>query len=105
MGYIRVTAEDFAQLEGLSDWRYAGEAISAEFSAGSFTAAAALIVEMAGAAEAADHHPDIDLRYPDLVLVGLSTHAMSGVTMHDVELARKISKLSSGDSNELPPPP
>src|SRR5690606_24850368 len=46
------------------------------------------------AAEAADHHPDIDLRY-GLVEVKLTSHDVAGITRRDVNLARQISALAA----------
>jgi 4a-hydroxytetrahydrobiopterin dehydratase len=47
------------------------------------------------AAEAANHHPDLDLRYP-LLNVRLLSHDVGGVTERDVALARRISELAAG---------
>ncbi len=94
MPYTLVTADAFAALEGLSDWRYLTEAVEAQFRAGSFLAATALASAVADAAEAADHHPDLDIRYPDRVRIVLNTHDAGGVTTVDVDLAREISALA-----------
>jgi 4a-hydroxytetrahydrobiopterin dehydratase len=94
MEYVPVTADEFAALDDLGDWRFLLGAIAADFRAGSFPAAASLVSAVAEAAEAANHHPDFDVRYPDRVRVVLTTHAAGAVTMHDVELARKISTLA-----------
>jgi len=91
-----VTASDFAARDDVSDWRYLLQRIEATFRAGSFDGAARLIVEIAEVAEAADHHPDLDLRYPDRVHVVLTTHdAGSSVTELDVALAVEISRLAA----------
>lgn len=82
-------------LSGLDDWELRNDALHADFRAGSFPAAAALVVAIADAAEAIDHHPDIDVRYPDHVRVMLSTHVTHGITTHDIDLARAISKLAT----------
>jgi len=91
-----VAAEELAGLDGLDDWRFVLSAIHAEFRAESFGAAASLVAAIAGAADAAGHHPDIDLRYPSIVRVVLMTHATGGVTERDVALARQISALAAG---------
>jgi 4a-hydroxytetrahydrobiopterin dehydratase len=96
MDYTLVTAEELAAVEGLSDWRYLTDAIHAQFRAGSFLAATALASAVGEAAEAADHHPDLDVRYPDRVRIMLTTHAAGGVTTADVDLARVISALARG---------
>ncbi|MDO9174150.1 MAG: 4a-hydroxytetrahydrobiopterin dehydratase, partial [Actinomycetota bacterium] len=96
MDYTRLSADEFAALDGLDDWRFLLGAIHAHFRAGSFPGAAALVVAIAEAAEAAQHHPDIDLRYPDRVHVVLTTHATGGLTTLDAELAAQISALAAG---------
>ena len=95
-GVHDVSADDFAALEGLDDWRFVLGAIHADFRAGSYPAAASLASGVAEAAEAAQHHPDIDVRYPDRVRIVLTTHATGGLTTRDVELARQISALAVG---------
>ena len=70
MEYTKVSAPEFAALDGLGDWRVELAAIHAHFRAGSFPAAAALVTAIADAAEAAVHHPDVDVRYPDRVQIG-----------------------------------
>ena len=95
MDYTAVTPDEFAALDGVDDWRVIVNAIYADFRLGSFPAAAALVVAIADAAEAATHHPDIDVRYPDRVRVVLTTHATGGLSTLDVELAREISTLAA----------
>ena len=43
-------------------------------------------------AEAADHHPDIELHWGSVV-VRLQTHTAGGVTTKDADLARQIEQL------------
>jgi len=50
---------------------------------------------VAAAAEAAHHHPDVDLRYPGFVRFVLTTHAVGSVTVLDIDLAETISELAS----------
>ena len=95
MDYVKLSADDFAMLDPpLDDWRVVLTAIQAEFQAGSFPRAAALVTAITEAAEEAAHHPDIDVRYPDVVRVTLTTHATGGLTTLDAELAEKISGLA-----------
>lgn len=94
MAYTRVSAAEFATLRDLSDWRYVLGGIHAGFRAGSFPAAASLVAAISEAAEAANHHPDIDVRYPDRVRVSLTTFAVGGTTTEDVDLAREISTIA-----------
>jgi 4a-hydroxytetrahydrobiopterin dehydratase len=94
MRYTPLTATEFATIDGLQDWRFVLGAIHAEFRAGSFPAAAGLVAVIAEVAEAADHHPDLAVRYPDRVRVSLTTHAISGLSDVDVEVARTISVVA-----------
>jgi 4a-hydroxytetrahydrobiopterin dehydratase len=47
------------------------------------------VVRIAGLAEAANHHPDVDIRYTK-VTVTLSTHDAGGITVKDLDLAKEI---------------
>lgn len=89
-----VTADEFATLDGLDDWRFLLGAIHATFGAGSYPAAVRLVVAFAEAAERAVHHPDLDVRYPGRVHVVLTTHASGELTSLDVELAHELSAIA-----------
>ena|SRR5689334_19423761 len=54
-----------------------------------------LVDAVAAAAEEADHHPDIDIRWRT-VTFRLSTHSAGGVTDKDITLARQINALAEG---------
>lgn len=54
-----------------------------------FLAAVRFVDYVAQLAEAADHHPDIDLRYNRVTLT-LSTHSAGGLTENDFALAQQI---------------
>lgn len=74
-------------LDGLPGWELQGGAIRRELRFPAFADAVAFVVRLGFAAEAADHHPDLDVRY-NRVTVTLSTHSEGGVTRRDLELAR-----------------
>jgi 4a-hydroxytetrahydrobiopterin dehydratase len=95
VSYQRVTDAEVAALDGLDDWRSVLGSLCAWFRAGSFADAAGLITAIAHASDEADHHPDVDLRYPDIVRVAVRTHATGSLTTHDVDLARTISGLAA----------
>jgi 4a-hydroxytetrahydrobiopterin dehydratase len=59
----------------------------------SFAAALGFVVSVGALAEAADHHPDIDLRWRTVTLV-LSTHEVGGLTERDLDLAALIATLA-----------
>jgi 4a-hydroxytetrahydrobiopterin dehydratase len=91
----KLTMSEFQRHHDLPDWRILLGRIEAAFVAGSFEEGAALVSEIAAAAEAAGHHPDVDLRYPGHVHVALSTHAVDGLTERDADLAATISALAA----------
>jgi len=91
--YTPVTPTELAEMQ-LDPWRFVLGAIHAQFRAPSFGAAGALAAVIAAAADAVDHHPDIDLRYPGVVRVSLSTHAIGGLSTEDVEFAHRVSQLA-----------
>jgi 4a-hydroxytetrahydrobiopterin dehydratase len=93
VGTAVLTAEQVAAA-GLHDWRQALRAIHAHFGFASFPAAFAFAQHVADAAEAAQHHPDIDIRYPGTVHVAITTHDVGGVTTADVSLATTISQIA-----------
>jgi 4a-hydroxytetrahydrobiopterin dehydratase len=57
-----------------------------------FVQAMAFVNQVAGAAEAAGHHPDIDIRW-NKVTLALSSHAEGGLTERDFQLAARIQEL------------
>jgi len=77
--------------EGLADWRVLFDQLHARFETGSFAKGLELVARIGAAAEERNHHPDIDLSYPRVV-VRLTSHDTGGVTRRDVELARVISE-------------
>ncbi len=80
-------------LQDLPGWELGDGEISREYRLDSFAGAIAFVVRLSYAAEAADHHPDLDIRY-SRVQVTLSTHSEGGVTAKDLDLARTISGLA-----------
>jgi 4a-hydroxytetrahydrobiopterin dehydratase len=80
--------------ESLEDWQLRSDQLVARYSTGNFARGLGLVNDIGAAAEAADHHPDIDLRYGHVV-VCLSSHDVGGITARDVRLARRISELAA----------
>lgn len=80
--------------EGLGDWRVLLGALHARFATGDFMTGVGLVNRIAEEAEAANHHPDLDLRYPHLD-VKLVSHDVNGLTARDVRLALRISELAA----------
>jgi 4a-hydroxytetrahydrobiopterin dehydratase len=87
--------DDAAVEDGLSrlpGWERRGNEIVRTFVRKDFRAAMAFVSEVAEAAETADHHPDIDIRW-NKVTFALSTHSEGGLTIRDFELAARIDEL------------
>ncbi|MAV54357.1 MAG: 4a-hydroxytetrahydrobiopterin dehydratase [Phycisphaerae bacterium] len=73
-----------------SDWRREGDMLRHERTFASFSAAIAFVVQAGFLAEAADHHPDLDIRWCT-VRIGLTTHDFGGITAKDFALAEALS--------------
>jgi|AMFO01.1.fsa_nt_gi Pterin-4a-carbinolamine dehydratase len=67
-------------------WRLEGEAISKTFHFPDFGSAMGFVTRVALAAEAADHHPDILVRWNRVTLT-LTTHFVGALTARDTALA------------------
>ena len=82
--------KDIAQaLEDFPHWRRDGDTLVRAVEAPSFLEGIDLVGVVARAAEEADHHPDIDIRWRT-VTFALSTHSEGGITEKDFALARQI---------------
>ena len=84
-----------AALGGLAGWTREADAIRRTVVCPDFRAAIALVNAVADAAEAANHHPDIEVRRYRRVTFTLSTHAAGAITARDVELAAEIDRLAA----------
>jgi 4a-hydroxytetrahydrobiopterin dehydratase len=74
-------------------WRVVLGTLRATFRTGSFVRGAEMVAQITDVAEAANHHPDLFLRYPDLT-VSLVSHDIGRLSARDVDLARRISALA-----------
>ena len=79
-------------LSSLHGWQQNGKAIQRVFRFPDFKAAMAFVNKVADAAEQANHHPDIDIRY-NTVTMALVSHDSGGVTQRDVRMAGVIDKI------------
>ena len=80
------------RLGDLDGWELHGAEIRRTFAFASFPAAVAFVTQVAFLAEAAKHHPDIDIRY-NKVALALSTHSAGGLTERDFGLAAQIDEI------------
>ena len=82
------------KLQAVKGWSQVDNALRQKFTLKTFPAAIELVNRIARAAEKANHHPDIDIRY-NVVEIVLSTHSAGGITEKDFALARQIDDLAS----------
>lgn len=78
-------------LRDLEGWERSGDEIIRTIRFPDFMAGIGFINRVAELAEAADHHPDIDIRYRN-VRFALSTHDEGGLTEKDIALASRINQ-------------
>ncbi len=83
------------ELSTLNGWARKGNEITKTFTFDGFPAALEFAQSLVPIAEAANHHPDLDIRY-NRVIVRLSTHDEGGVTEKDVKQARDIEQAAAG---------
>ena len=93
MSRLLEPAEIDRQLADLPGWASDGASLSRTVEAPDFMTAIAVVDDVAVAAEAMNHHPDIDIRWRRVGFT-LSTHSAGGITQLDVELAHQISEIA-----------
>jgi 4a-hydroxytetrahydrobiopterin dehydratase len=81
-----------ARLEDLVDWTRQDGEIRKLFKLASFPGAIAFVTQVGFLAEAANHHPDIDIRWRKVSLA-LTTHDAGGLTTKDFDLAAQIDEI------------
>ena len=85
-------AEINARLDDLLDWVREGDEIRKTFQLASFPGAITFVTQVGFLAEAAGHHPDIDIRWRKVTLA-LTTHDAGGLTQQDFDLASQIDEI------------
>lgn len=88
-----ITFEQFRTADGVGDWHPDGDGVRARFATGDFATGARLFAMIAELAEAANHHPDVEVTYP-AVTVRLVSHDAGGLTQRDVDEAAAISRAA-----------
>ncbi len=82
-----------AALKKVPRWRLRRGAITRTYEFTDFVEAIRFVNQAARLAEAAWHHPDIEIRWNRVILV-LTTHDAGGLTRKDFSLARKFDALA-----------
>ena len=81
-------------METLPLWSGSTTSLERTITAPDFLTAVRVVDDVAVAAEEANHHPDIDIRWRR-VRFALSTHDAGGVTEKDLDLARTIDSIAA----------
>jgi len=84
-----------AFLEKHPKWRVEGGHLTRVFHFPSFLDGIRFVDQVAHIAEAANHHPDIDVRYREVTL-RLMTHDAGGLTEKDTKLAEEFGMVVAG---------
>lgn len=93
----KLTDEELgAFISNAEGWTSQDDAIVKDFAFPGFRAAIAFVNRVAEQADAARHHPDIEVHY-DRVRISLSTHDAGGVTEKDVAAAEGIDAAAGPD--------
>ena len=79
-------------LAALPGWERVDGALRRSVEFATFPDGIAAVDRVAVLAEAADHHPDIDIRWRTITFA-LVTHSEGGITDKDVEMARDINGI------------
>lgn len=79
---------------GLPEWSLDAGTIRREYATKDFPHTMLLVNAIAYLAEAAFHHPDLEVSYAKVV-VRLSTHSAGGITDKDLDLAASIEAVGA----------
>jgi 4a-hydroxytetrahydrobiopterin dehydratase len=85
--------EAASRLGALPEWQIEDGELTRTFSFKDFLAALAFVNRVGERAEAAGHHPDIDIRY-NRVRLSLVSHDAGGLTEKDFDLAAAADRLA-----------
>ncbi len=93
MSQLLNTAEIQTRLERLAaGWTLEDNLIRRTFKFEDFIRAVAFVDRLVAPAEAAGHHPDLEISY-NKVIVSLTTHDAGGLTAKDFDLAAELDRL------------
>jgi 4a-hydroxytetrahydrobiopterin dehydratase len=81
-----------SRLASIPGWTLEKDELVRHFQFPDFLGSIAFVNGVAQLAEAAGHHPDIDIRY-NKVRLALTTHDAGGISSKDFDLAAKVGAL------------
>ena len=93
MSAVLSDADIHQALQRLPGWKQHGQAIERILQFDNFVKAMEFVNQIAEAAEAVNHHPDILINYNKVTLT-LTSHDSGGVTQRDVRMAGRINELA-----------
>lgn len=93
MATLLTDAQIADRLSALPEWRQTGAAIRREFTFAGFPEAVAFVGRLVAPAEAADHHPDLEVHYRRVV-VTFTTHSAGGLTTLDFDGAHAVDEAA-----------
>ena len=82
------------RMAGRPGWHSDGKAIKKVFTCKTFPDAIAFVTRLAFDAEAADHHPDLQVNYRKVTVVW-STHSDGGLTEKDFDGAKQSDMIAA----------
>src|SRR5215467_3974685 len=92
-GIVMATGLNSAEIQEVlkahPEWRLEGGKLVRKWTFKDFVEAMSFVNRVAAVAEAAGHHPDIDIRYNQVTL-GLISHDAGGITKRDAAMAGRI---------------
>lgn len=93
MAQLLNDAEIQEQASSLSGWTVEGSKLQTTRNFQDFVAAIEFVNKLVEPAEAAGHHPDIEISY-NKVKISLTTHDAGGLTQKDFDVAAVISQIN-----------
>jgi 4a-hydroxytetrahydrobiopterin dehydratase len=81
-------------LGSLPGWSRRRNVLTKTFTWPTFAQGIAFVTRVAKAADAMNHHPDLDIRYTK-VTCALSSHDAGGITERDLKLAGEIEQVAA----------
>jgi len=94
LAHLRMDGKQVAAaLRSHPEWAEVGGSIQRTYGFKDFLVAMKFVEKVAAAAEAAEHHPDILIRY-NKVTISVNTHDAGGITHKDFDLAGVLDGLA-----------
>jgi 4a-hydroxytetrahydrobiopterin dehydratase len=91
---VKLTKDEIEEnLKHLKNWSYKENIIVRYLKLKDFSTAIKFINAILPIAEELEHHPDIEIKNYNEIVIRLTTHDEGGVTQYDFQLAKRIEEL------------